>query len=71
MEVTGVDKAFMIQKSTGADFHGFAAAVNAFGGAITRLQDDGIQDFPQVTLDGFCHVFDWIAYSDDVGHQSD
>lgn len=42
MEVNRVGKALMIPKSTEADFYGFYAAVNAFGGAITYFQDDGI-----------------------------
>ena len=58
MEVNGIEKALVISKSTGAYLHGFDAAVDAFGGAIAGFQNDGIQDSPQVALNGFVHVLD-------------
>ena len=48
MEVNGVEKALVIPKSTGANLHGFDAAVDAFGGAIA-----GFQNSPEVPFDRF------------------
>ena len=51
MEVNGVEKVLVIPKSTGANLHGFDAAVDAFGGAVSCIQDT-----PEVPFDRFGHV---------------
>lgn len=44
MEVNGGGKSFIISESSGAYFDGFYAAVDAFGRAITDLENNRIDD---------------------------
>ena len=57
MEVDCGGEAFFISEAAATDFDGFDSAVNAFSGAITALQDDGINDPPEVFFDGFAGLF--------------
>ncbi len=53
MEVNGGCKSFIISESAGAYFDCFYSAVDAFGRAIADLENNCIDDSPQVVFNGF------------------
>ena len=53
MEVNCIDELVFVAESACADFDRLDATANAFCRAITDLQNDGVDDAPQVILDGF------------------
>ena len=52
MEVDGIPVARLIAKSTAAYFDHLDPAVDALGCAIVSLQDDGVNNAPEMFLDG-------------------
>ena len=53
MEVNGGCKPLIVSESAGAYFDGFDSAVDAFGRAIADLEDNGIDDSPQMVFNSF------------------
>jgi hypothetical protein len=52
MEVDGILVAGFIAKATTAYFDHIDPAVDALGGAIADLQEDGVNNSPEMGLDG-------------------
>ncbi len=57
MKVNCVYESIFVLESTCTNLDGFDPAVDAFGGAITPLQDDGIENSVQVIFDRFSRFF--------------
>ena len=58
MEVNCGCKALIVLESAGAYFDRFYSAVDAFGRAITDLENNRIDDSPQMVFDGFSGFLD-------------
>lgn len=60
MEVNGVRKPLHVAKALTAHFDGFDSTVGVFRRSIAHLQDDRIDDAPQMVFDGFGGRLDWF-----------
>lgn len=58
MEVNSIPVACFIAKATTTYFDHIDPAVDALGGAITSLQDDGVKNSPEMFLDGLGDLLD-------------
>ena len=58
MEVDGLDVLLFIAKAAAPDFEALDAAIHTLRRPVVRLQQDGIENAPQMLLDDSCHLFD-------------
>ena len=58
MEVDGLNVSRFIAKAPTPDFEALDAAIHTLRRSVARLQQDGIENAPQMFFDGSCHLFD-------------
>ncbi len=60
MEVDCIHKSFFIAESMCTDFDGFDPTIDAFSRAITDINNNGIDDSPEMLSNHSGDIFDWL-----------
>lgn len=65
MKIDGAAESLLVAKAAASDLDSFDSTVDAFGRAVSNVQDNGIEDAPEMLFDRLGNLFHRIETAAD------